>query len=565
MLSCEKSVAVNRVIGSADLLDCLQRRALTLLDELEAYHACLRSRNIFQEVELRVFKRGVESEVKSLERIKQTVAFSGGDGHNPDHLRAREDEATPQLHALRSSNLPFYEAVWGIAKSSQGVTALSKRIYARPKGRITQDMEHNNQAQNNEPLEIKRLAKKGVLVDVIAENGLEWIKISTVTERRLLFEMAKEGWESYTNSSDEDGMDDNDIGEAGRIGKLELVRVAEDLRLASHGVRVQFQHPHIRFVLPNVREGVLPDVDAFIADLRATGAVVQCGMTAQPRENMKVDIDFDRLLPAPVTPYLTDTINIDCTILLALISDISHLPRQHLTRIFADNTYNKAILRQINTEELSPLVPTEIYPILSGRSLECTAQAALRMREIAQCMGTSSERIRADLILGEGVYKGQSASKLRQAWSEHTTHAVPSEIRFPIKIVDFNAQELLSSSSRILSRSEDSGLFPSSIADRATQIMGMSPINVSVFLYGWARRIVTLTSNRVAATGLLRTINEILDQSEHDELDGDGADTSFIGPQIYICKTARSLLGKVRSKGEEVAPIKHPLPAPVPI
>ncbi|EXJ94499.1 hypothetical protein A1O1_02895 [Capronia coronata CBS 617.96] len=529
-----------------DLLNSLQLRAHTLLNELISYQARLRSRNKIQEVEMRVFKRGVESEVKSLDKMRQNLVSLSGHEHNQSN--AAEDEETRYLHGLRSSNLPFYEAVWAVAMSSQGVTALGKRMYTKG---TTQDAKHDNVTLENATSGLKRATKVGVLVDVVAQNGLEWVKVSTIPERRLLFEMAKEGWETYADSDDEDKTDDIDIDSAERAGKLELVRVAEDLKSASRDVRVRFQHPRIRLVLPNVRENVLPDVDAFLADLRATGAVVQCGTDLQLRGATKEDCDFDPLLPGTVAPFLTDTINIDCTILLALISDISHFSREQLPPVSGGNSYHKAILRQIHAEQSSPLVLSELYPVLRGRALECTSQAAQRMQEIVQCMGTPSERIRADVILAAGLYKGQDAPKLRVAWGEHTTHAVPAEIRFPVKVVDFDTAEFLSSSGRPPSYSEDCALFPASVANRATQMMELSPINTSVFLYGWSRHIVTFTSNRVVATGLLRTINEILDQDEHKEHGGDDASTTFVGPQMYICETARSLIGKTKSTGEQ--------------
>ncbi|KAL2438599.1 hypothetical protein ABEF95_012008 [Exophiala dermatitidis] len=529
----------------ADLVEKLQKRACTLLDELQAYRACLESRNKIQAVEMRVFKRGVESEVKSLEKIKQTLAISGALECTDSENDAGQE--APQLHALRSSNLPFWEAVWRIAKSCRGISALGKRVHIESKKGRRRGTKDQAEDRINSCSTGPKISDKGVLVDIVAENGLEWIKISTITEKRLLFEMAKEGWESYADFSDESEADDSSAGATNRNGKLELIRIAEDLKLASRTVRVQFQHPRIRFVLPNIREGVLSDVDAFIDDLRAAGVEVQCGPGLQLLSEQSQEMDIDRMLPAAITPRLTNTINIDCTILLALISDISHCSRQQLPAPGA-STYHKAILRQIEAEESSHLVFDELYPVLDGHVLECTAHAAGRMREIVQCMGTPSETKRADIILGVGTARGQSASQLRQAWSEHTVHPVPSELQFPIRIVDFDGTQLLSSD-RKTARCASGGIFPSRVANRATHLMSLSPINISVFFYGWSREIVTFTSNRVVATGLLKTINEVLDECEHSDSAGDEVDSNFIGPQIYICETARSLIGKAKSKG----------------
>ena len=63
----------------ANLLSNLQSRARSLLDEFRAYQAHLKSYNKQHEVELRIFRRGVESEVKSLERITQKSTLPVGD------------------------------------------------------------------------------------------------------------------------------------------------------------------------------------------------------------------------------------------------------------------------------------------------------------------------------------------------------------------------------------------------------------------------------------------------------------------------------------------------------
>ncbi len=295
---------------------------------------------------------------------------------------------------------------------------------------------------------------------------------------------------------------------------------------------------------------MLGDVDAFIADLRATGAEVQCGTTWQSLLLPAPRFDFDRLTPALDPVPMTDRINIDCTILLALVSDISHLPKQQLAATSETSpTYHKAILRQIEAEQSSPLLPSEIYPLLANRSLECTSHAAQRMREIVQCMGTHSEQIRADIVLGEGIYQDQSSADLQCALREHSVHTVPTDIQLPIKVVAFDATELLSPAVKQDTTQDGTRYqpFPRSIAARAESRMHLTPINMSVFIYGWRQQMVTLTSNRVVAAGLLRVINELLDEDEDSEVGNAGYDELFLGPQIYMCDVARSLIGKAKS------------------
>ena len=528
--------------SSVHLFTDLHTRAEALLGEFRSYQAHLKSQKKQQEVEVRAFKRGVESEVKTLEKLRPVFEPPHGTAHQ---LAVLEDGVeSPQLHSLRSSNLPFYESVWNVAKSCCCVTSLGKKMYLTGKHSLDPGEPTNGFSA------IPQTLKKGVTVDIVANNGMEWIKVSTLTEKRLLFEMAKEGWEKYgdysgesdVGSSEDDGREEEDKG-----GKLELVRLAEDLKAAAQCVRIRFQHPEIRFVLPKIQEGVLQDVDAFLADLRATGAVVQCS-TDMDQVLGDRQLHLDKLIPSIAVVPLTSTINVDCTMLLALISDISHLLRPQLSLDSASTSqnYHKAIESQIEAEESTLMLPGETYPLLAGRDLECTSHAAQRMREIVQCMGTPSERRRADILLGEGPYKDQSAPSLRQAFGEQSIHTVPDDLRLPVKVIQFDVQECLSNGLDPLApHARPSQPFPISTAARAKDMLRLTPINASVFLYGWSHQITTFTSNRTVATELLKTINDILDS---DERQGRGDAADFVGPLIYICETARSLIGKTKFK-----------------
>ncbi|OCT45013.1 hypothetical protein CLCR_05751 [Cladophialophora carrionii] len=527
-----------------ELVANLQQRADALLREFRCYQQHLKLRRKQQEVELRAFKRGIESEVKTLEKLR--LVFASPDGSPSAH---NQQAQSPQLHALRSSNLPFYEAVWDVAKSSDCITSLGKKMHPPRNGCGAQARSGsgNSASQVAGPGDVR---KQGVVVDIVARNGLEWIKVSTLTEKRLLFDMAKEGWERYGDASDCNGADGNEDGEQDvedRASKLELVRLAEDLRAAAQGTRVLFRHPQIRFVLPKIREGVLADVDAFLADLRSTGAIVQCGNEVNSFRE-PAHLDLDRLMPTSANGPLTPTINVDCTILLALISDISHLSRHQLRSdaIGQSQPYHRAIMSQIEAEESAPILPSEIYPLFADRNLECTSHAAQRMREIVGIMATSSERRRAEVLLGEGQYKDQPASALWQAFGEQSLHHIPQDLRFPVRVFDIDVREVVSSGRDLMAvDARFCQAFPASIAARAKDSLHLTPINASVFLYGWARQITTVTSNRTVASGLLRAINEILDA---DERQGSGSDGEFVGPLIHICETARSLIGKAKFK-----------------
>ena len=173
-------------------LQSLQTRADTLLQEFRSYEALLREHKKQHQVEIRSFKRGFESEVKALEKLGRIFAYPQVTARETVHHNFHDEESL-EMHALRSSNLPFYEAVWKVAKSCRNITAIGKKMYFDESTSTTQRnaLESNRVSEASGPINPRQ---KGVIVDVVADGGLEWIKVSTVNEKRLLFEMAKEGW-----------------------------------------------------------------------------------------------------------------------------------------------------------------------------------------------------------------------------------------------------------------------------------------------------------------------------------------------------------------------------------
>lgn len=596
-------VSDEHLATSIDLLRTLQQRAENLLSEFRTFQAHLKSSNLSKSVETRIFRRGVESEAKSLGTLAaklNIIASAQKDAHDDEVVESR------RLHTLRSSNLPFYEAVWTSAKRSQGIKALGRRLYWDDLQKSAIQAIHPD-FQGMAVPRSKRKQLRSALIDVVADDGLEWIKVSIVSAKRLLFEMAKEGWEGYDEDSDNSGLSHDEA--KSKIDtfemKLDIVRLAEDLRDAALATRIRYKHPKVKFVLPKLTEGDEEAIDTVLANIRATGALVECGPTTTLNglTNLSLSPDsrpvFDRMLPSSGQPILTPTINIDCTILLALISDISHIPRPDLPPAPANysGTYHTAILKQIASEEDTPLLSHEIYPILSGRSLVCTSLAAQRMREIVTTMGTPSEEARAGILLGEGAYTGVCAAELRSAWDEISTHNTPDDIALPLKVQEYISPFTTATAATATADDGDDAAthFPAAIAKRLAASLNLSAINASVFMYGWQRDVVTLTSNRVVAGQIEKGLNWILDEEERalaknvagvngvggvadtdvhvdgsagagagaggvgrraggkgKETGDDGQEfglVEFIGPKIYVCETARSLVGKEKGHG----------------
>ncbi|MCJ1431296.1 hypothetical protein MMC27_000647 [Xylographa pallens] len=494
--------------------DALLTKCHELLDELEKFQTFLLQEKKEHTVQLRQFRNSVFSELKSLEKLAQA---------DPTEERT--------IHTLRSSNLPFYSAVWTAAKSCKGLVLFNKRFYwDTPAGRPI-----------NGGLKPRR--KRSALVDIVAEDGEVWIKVSTITESRLLFEKAKAGWEeldsdSDTESEQQDGrrvvaegadlvlIGDEDYGSDDEDDdRVELLKIAEDLNRAAKKVYIRYRHPRILFILPKIKEGHTSAVDAILAEIRATGAKVKCASDMSPSGSFKqgasvnhnteasaaLTTTFSRLLIDPLI-HLTPTLNIDCTILLALVSDLSH------STLDPSPTLHRAIRRQIDLEANEKLLPSNLYPAMAGRDLVCTSLAAKRMREIVEQIGTPSERLRTELLLGEGKAGiGKTPAELRSGLAETSEYTVPEDWRLPIQVED---------------GAYDLSALPA-IAERVKE--ELTEINRSVFFYGWTRGWTTVSSNRTVA----KLIEGLV---ENEGQEGD------MGPPVWLCATARSLVGKEKRR-----------------
>ncbi|KAI9875218.1 MAG: hypothetical protein M1830_008734 [Pleopsidium flavum] len=504
------------------LVEDLLRNCQGLLKELEDFRTFLVQQKKDRTVEIRQFKNSVQSELKSLAKLSNA-----------------DPTADRTIHTLRSSNFPFYNAVWEAAKRSTGLLAFNKRFYW--------DLHPSSRIKGN-----GKLRRRSALVDIVTQNGEEWVKVSTVTETRLLFEKAKAGWEGADSSSESagdgtrkvngidhaDGLSEDSDGDDG-IG---LVKLAEELERASMTVRVKYKHPKVRFVLPKIVEGKVPEVDDILDGIRETGATVQCandldvtngiptssietdntkgtesststtvtGSPAPPTDPTHLSTTFYHLLINDFATF-TPTLNIDCTILLALVSDLSH------ARIHPEPWFHRAIKRQIELEAKDQLLPNSLWPAMGGRELVCTVEAAKRMREIVGLIGTPAEKVRTGLLMGDDG-GGKTSGELVREFGEVSEYQVPEDWRLPIRVVAGDV---------------DLGGLPAVAEKVAEQI---TAINRSVFLYGWANGITTISSNRTV-TRLIETIVEEHRTSEDDR-----------GPDIWLCPTARSLVGKEKGR-----------------
>ncbi|KAF6231459.1 hypothetical protein HO173_010211 [Letharia columbiana] len=471
----------------SSLVEDLLARCQSLVNELEDFKKFVAEQRLEQEpaVDIHKFQTSVATEHKSLQKL----AYA-------------DLTAEKTIHTLRSSNLPFYAAIWDAAKASKALVTFGKRFYWD--NRPTRDSK-------------KAAEKRCALVDIVAHDGEEWIKVSTITGNRLSMEIAKAKWEAADSSSeDEEQENGNSTSDEDDVDRIELMKVAYDLLRASQAHRIHYKHPRIRFVLPKISSSPPPELMPVLERIRSTGAVIDLGDQSASNGLFK-ESAFPRLLPSPHPP-LTDTLNIDCTILLALVSDLSHTANHPILP-----NYNSAITRQIEMETREHLLPSSLWPAMANKDLVCTHEAAKRMKEIVDTIGMPNEKARTVLLIGDGP--ARSGNGLREAFAKYSDYAIPSSLGLPIRIVQAEVSEY------DLENAIQRGTLPPVALQVAEQL---TDINRSVFMYGWMQSMTTVSSNRTVA----KQVEVIVERA------GNGA----TGPEIWLREPARSLLGKEKER-----------------
>ena len=349
--------------------------------------------------------------------------------------------------------------------------------------------------------------RSNVLVDIVAQDGLEWVKVSTLTQKRILFDIAKAGW-IVDSSSDEDYDSESDNSSVQAEG---LLKQAEGLVKASFAARVRYRHPKIRMVLPKIPRDCVGEVEAILKQIERMGIKVQRSEDLNPAPPL-ADV-LDRVAVNPFADF-TDPVNIDCTILLALVSDLSHCP------VETEEWHHRAVKRQIEMERDDQLLPKSLWPACGPRKLLCTREAAQRMHEIVDLIGTDSEKQRRDFILDRDGTSELTCEQRVVGLQELSTHRIPHELKLPIEVVDVDITDM-----------------ECRIGPIATEVSKtLSVINQSVFFYGWSNDMTTISSNRTVA----KEVESLVENGRTCESDK--------GPDIWLCPTARSLVGKEKTR-----------------
>ncbi|KAM0561298.1 hypothetical protein ACHAPJ_003177 [Fusarium lateritium] len=391
-------------------------------------------------------------------------------------LRGRKLDATSVTVASHSA------AQWDRLKKSYDFVAINQAFQGSSKDTRKHELE-KRQLSGKEKHNMHRLLKEQGRVEVdVVQGGREWIAVKAINRDRLARQMNDCGW----------GWGDHDLGDKVDQDEWEdtpLAKYVRRLVTAARMNRHEYQFPRIRLILSSLSRGE-KELDILLYQLEHMDPLVEVIIEDQnsafvTTPSPPLDVAIDNLVGDELAS-LTSTINLDHTILIDIISDLTHLnlePQPWQLRT------TRAQIEEENAHE-GGLMARVLYPVLAGRKLVCTREAAAHFHDILQTVGTDTERERGRLLVPEGDKTPDMPSDtIRQRFQELSVHSLPDDVQLPVTIID---------ESWGMEAIEDAvakGTLPQ-VAQDVAYSSAFKSSKLSIFLYGWAAGLTTKFEDR---------------------------------------------------------------------
>lgn len=334
------------------------------------------------------------------------------------------------------------------------------------------------------------LKKPGVLhIHAVVDGGAEWLRIVSKSEKKLLLEMAEGGWDWDVGEGEEDDQDDAALYE-----DIETLRTAKDLADAARENWCHYRHPKIRIIFTRIRQGQNTEVDRLIQKLRRVGGddiVVDVHCAESDWVTNEGPMDIDAAIPnlLPRDGNLTETVLLDSSVMIALVSDVSH------ARVDKLPWHGGDVRGHIDDEAAGTnFFPCAAYPRLRGRKLVCTRQAMEQFQKIALPMGSPTEVERARVLFEGGP----------QDFQEYSVHTIPADFLLPVQVLPL--EDSAWSPAADLVRD---GVLPPVATEVEKHLISVIG-NMATHMYGWVSGLTVVTSNRVLARKIVRVVEASL-------------------------------------------------------
>ncbi|KAK5996981.1 hypothetical protein PT974_02330 [Cladobotryum mycophilum] len=404
---------------------------------------------------------------------------------------------------VASATIIQHEAVhWDILKRCRSFAVVDQTFQGSDKEGRRKEVSQLPSGNGREKQQLHRTLKEQSKVEVDA---------GTADDRQRL------GLGEYELGDDVDPEEWEDMPLAKQIRRL--VAAA---RINRHDYRI----PRVRVIMPNLSRGDNTDIDVLLDQLTRLDPSVEVVIEDSTGDFMRTlpPPDFEtavRNLMGDEMDGLTDTLNMDHTILIDLISDITH------SRLEPQPWQAQTTRAQIEEEiKNDGLMARTLYPILQGRSLVCTQEAAEHFHQVLSTVGTPTEKERGRLLVPfDDETRNTPPEAIRSRFAQLSIHPLPHSVQIPIRILP--EPWTISTVQAAIS----DGRLPHVALDVA-KCGGFKSSKLSIYMYGWASGVTTVTSNK-EVRGQIRTWVETNRRSDEE-----------LGPVIWRVDVTRNLLAK---------------------
>ncbi|KND91652.1 hypothetical protein TOPH_03686 [Tolypocladium ophioglossoides CBS 100239] len=481
--------------------------AQSCLPEIESFLARIVGRTKTPQLTgLPTFVRDVARTQRSLQSVAAELSSSSLDEETLKN-RGKKVEAY-------SINLSHSAVHWEILKRCRSFVAVNQAFQGSAKVARKKEMKQMALSGRVKQMLHRAMKEQGKIEVDVVEGGREWVYIKTLQEDRLARQMTDSGWSwgGYEVGDDVNEQEWEDIPLAKQIKRL----VA-----AAKMNRHEYRIPRVRVVLPNIGRGN-NDMAVLLSQLSCMDTSVQVIIEDQNSAFLssppQLAVAIDNLI-GDEFEGLTQTLNMDHTILVDLISDLTHLRLQ-------PQPWQADTTRQQIEEELrhGGLMVRTLYPILDGRTLVCTRESAEHFHEVLSTVGTSTERERGRLLVPfDDETRHMPRAAIRARFQSFSVHPVPPSVQIPVSVID---EDWTWPS---MERAVGEGRLPRVALDVA-RCGNFRSSKLSIYMHGWAAGLVTVTSNK-EVRGQIRTWVEANRRGEDE-----------CGPRIWRVDVTRNLL-----------------------
>lgn len=453
--------------------------------------------------------RGTKNSVQRLLRARTSGTNKDLDEIDADARRERDNK---DRGVILGCGIATHREQWDVIKRAQGLLSFRRRFGGKN-------------------------GKLGPTIDAVVEDGTEWLKVFNLTEKKLIYQMAQEGWHPDDSSDGGDSDDSDDDENSG----ITIIKSTKQLVQAARLNRCNTRIPRLHIVLPNLTRGRVDAIDKILDRVRSLGVsrrqegnveiVVDCANSAflqkpmpsleQAFMNMFRDTNLDRLTPV---------LNLELTVILSLVSDIAH------AEIEPKEWFSRQTLAHIDDEKHAPGVRLQtVYSALRGRRLECTQEVAREVCNVVYDLGTEMTRERTLVLFGRedlrdgldkprrrvvspghdsgnsngtGIQDSSDAeqevrrSSLVSRFRQLSKYPVPDDLQLPVQIVgedefDHKEYEALIAQNKLPPVA--AGVWAK--LDRS--------YNRSCHLWGWLQDITTVSANNLNTRLIDATVDKV--------------------------------------------------------